>query len=132
MKGLLILATFPEGYLLISKPVFEKILMTFVSIVTVDYSNTLLWKLALKALVQIGSFIEKCHESEKEPSYLGLVVEKIVSFSSLGDFSIPFPLRLEALSEIGTSGKSYMLKVVEGLEEAIYANLSEVYVCMAN
>ncbi|EOY26932.1 MMS19 nucleotide excision repair protein, putative isoform 1 [Theobroma cacao] len=128
VKGLLILATFPEGYLLISKPVFEKILMTFVSIVTVDYSNTLLWKLALKALVQIGSFIEKCHESEKEPSYLGLVVEKIVSFSSLGDFSIPFPLRLEALSEIGTSGKSYMLKVVEGLEEAIYANLSEVYV----
>ncbi|XP_021294698.1 MMS19 nucleotide excision repair protein homolog isoform X2 [Herrania umbratica] len=128
VKGLLILATFPEGYLLISKPVFEKILTTFVSIVTVDYSNTLLWKLALKALVQIGSFIEKCHESEKEPSYLGLVVEKIVSLSSLGDFSIPFPLRLEALSEIGTSGKSYMLKVVEGLEEAIYANLSEVYV----
>ncbi|XWS20223.1 hypothetical protein CRYUN_Cryun31cG0081600 [Craigia yunnanensis] len=128
VKGLLILATFPGGFLLISKTVFEKILVTFVSIVNVDYSNTLLWKLALKALMQIGSFIERCHESEKEPSYMVIVVERIVSLASLGDFSIPFPLRLEALSEIGTSGQSYMLKVVQGLEEAIYANLSEVYV----
>ena len=118
--------------MLISKTVFEKILVTFVSIVNVDYSNTLLWKLALKALVQIGSFIERYHESEKEPSYMGIVVERIVSLASGGDFSIPFPLRLEALSDIGTSGQSYMLKAVQGLEEAIYANLSEFYVCMAN
>ncbi|XWS11994.1 hypothetical protein CRYUN_Cryun37aG0052400 [Craigia yunnanensis] len=128
VRGLLILATFPGGYLLISKTVFEKILVTFVSIVNVDYSNTLLWKLALKALVQIGSFIERYHESEKEPSYMGIVVERIVSLASGGDFSIPFPFRLEALSDIGTNGQSYMLKVVRGLEEAIYANLSEVYV----
>ncbi|XWS18947.1 hypothetical protein CRYUN_Cryun32bG0088600 [Craigia yunnanensis] len=128
VKGLLILATFPGGYLLISKTVFEKILMTFVSIVNVDYSNTLLWKLALKALVQIGSFIERNLESEKELSYMGIVVERIVSLASSGDFSIPLPLRLEALSDIGTSGQSYMLKVVQGLEEAVFANLSEVYV----
>ncbi|XVE88815.1 hypothetical protein DITRI_Ditri19aG0098700 [Diplodiscus trichospermus] len=128
VKVLLILATFPGGFLLISKSVFEKILLTFVSIVNVDCSNKLLWKLALKALVQIGSFIERYHESEKEPSYMAIVVERIVSLASLGDFSIPYPLRLEALTEIGTSGQSYMLKVVQGLEEAIYANLSEVYV----
>ncbi|XVF26849.1 hypothetical protein REPUB_Repub14bG0054800 [Reevesia pubescens] len=128
VKGLLILATFPGGYLLISKTLFEKILVTFVSIVNMDYSNTLLWKLALRALMQIGSFIERYHESEKETSYMGIVVERIVSLASVGEFSIPFPLRLEALSDIGTSGQSYMLKVVQGLEEAIYANLSEVYV----
>ncbi|KAK8503384.1 hypothetical protein V6N12_034779 [Hibiscus sabdariffa] len=128
VKGLLILATFPGGYLLISKTVFEKILVTIVSTVIVDHDKILLWKLALKALMQIGSFIERYHDSEKEPSYMRIVVEKIVSLASAGDISMPFPLRLEALSDIGTSGQSYMLKVVQGLEEAIYANLNEVYV----
>ncbi|XVF74504.1 hypothetical protein PTKIN_Ptkin13bG0115700 [Pterospermum kingtungense] len=128
VKGLLILGTFPGGYLLISKTVFEKILETFVSVVSMDYSNTLLWKLALKALVHIGSFVERYHESEKESSYMGIVVERIVSWASVGDFSIPLPLRLEALIDIGTSGQRYMLKVVQGLEEAIYSNLSEIYV----
>lgn len=132
VKGLLILATFPGGYSLISKTVFEKILVTFVSIINEEYSKRLSWKLALKALVEIGSFIERYHESEKEPSYMDIVVEKILSLAFVGDFGIPFPLRLEALSDIGTSGRSYMLKVVQGLEEAIYANLYEVYVCMAN
>lgn len=111
---------------------FEKILVTFVSIVNMDYSNTLLWKLALKALVQIGSFIERYHESEKEPSYMGIVVERIVSLASVGDLSIPFPLKMEALFDIGTSGQSSMLKVVQGLEEAIHANLSDIYVCMTD
>ncbi|XP_022723670.1 MMS19 nucleotide excision repair protein homolog isoform X2 [Durio zibethinus] len=127
VKGLLILATFPGGYFLIPKTVFERILVTFVSIVNVDYSNTLLWKLALKALVQIGLFIERYHESEKELSYLGIVVERIVSLASVDDFSMPFTLRVEALLEIGTSGQSYMLKVVQGLEGTIYANLSKVH-----
>ncbi|OMO70965.1 Armadillo-like helical, partial [Corchorus capsularis] len=125
VKGLLILSTFPGGYLLIPKTVFEKILVTFVSIVTENYSSMLLWKLTLKALVQIGSFIERCHEAEREPSYMGIVVEKVVALSSLADSSIPFPLRLEALSDIGRSGQNYMLKVIQGLEEAIYANLLE-------
>ncbi|XVF16507.1 hypothetical protein REPUB_Repub10bG0037000 [Reevesia pubescens] len=49
VKGLLILATLHKGYLLISKTVFEKVLVTFVPIVNVDYSNKLLWNLALKA-----------------------------------------------------------------------------------
>ncbi|GMI72401.1 homolog of yeast MET18 [Hibiscus trionum] len=128
VKGLLVLATFPGGYLLISKTVFEKILVTFVSIVIMDHGKILLWKLALKALMQIGSFIERYHDLEKEPSYMGIVIEKIVSLASAGDISIPFPLRLEALSDIGTSGRSYMLKVVQGLEDAIYANLNEVCV----
>ncbi|KAB2026611.1 hypothetical protein ES319_D06G232100v1 [Gossypium barbadense] len=128
VKGLLILATFPGGYSLISKTVFEKILVTFVSIINEEYSKRLSWKLALKALGEIGSFIERYHESEKEPSYMDIVVEKILSLAFVGDFGIPFPLRLEALSDIGTSGRSYMLKVVQGLEEAIYANLYEVYV----
>ncbi|KAB2079049.1 hypothetical protein ES319_A06G205300v1 [Gossypium barbadense] len=128
VKGLLILATFPGGYSLISKTVFEKILVTFVSIINEEYSKRLSWKLALKALVEVGSFIERYHESEKESSYMDIVVEKILSLAFVGDFGILFPLRLEALSDIGTSGRSYMLKVVQGLEEAIYANLYEVYV----
>ncbi|XVF24899.1 hypothetical protein REPUB_Repub13aG0167500 [Reevesia pubescens] len=98
VNGLLILANFPGSYLLISKTVFEK----------------------------IGPFIERFHESEKEQSFMAIVVERMVSLAFPGDFSIP--LRLQALSDVGTSGQSYMLKVVQGLEEAIYANLFEVYV----
>ncbi|XP_041014960.1 MMS19 nucleotide excision repair protein homolog isoform X1 [Juglans microcarpa x Juglans regia] len=127
VKGLQILATFP-GYvspMLISE--FESILITFMSIITLHFKKTLLWKLSLKALVNIGSFIDEYHESEKVSSYMGVVVEKIISLVSLDDFTMPFPLKLEAISGIGASGLNYMLKIVRGLEEAIYTNLSEFY-----
>ncbi|XP_059456370.1 MMS19 nucleotide excision repair protein homolog isoform X1 [Corylus avellana] len=128
VKGLQILATFPGDVSPIPISEFEKILITFMSIISVNFSETLKWKLALKALVNIGSFIDRYHESEKVSSYMGLVVEKIVSLVSLDDLTMPFPLKLEAISGIGTSGLNYMLNIVQGLEEAIYANVSEVYV----
>ena len=128
MKGLQILATFPGEFLPISKSIFENVLLTFISIIVEDFNKTLLWKLALKALVQIGSFIDRFHESEKALSYNYIVVEKIVSLMFLDDFGLPFQLRLEAISDIGTTGLNVMLKIVEGLEDAIFANLSEVYV----
>ncbi|XP_031255744.1 MMS19 nucleotide excision repair protein homolog isoform X2 [Pistacia vera] len=128
VKGLLILGTFPGGSLIISKSTFENILLTLTSIITADFEKTLLWKLALKALVYIGLSIDRCHASEKELSYMGIVIEKIVLLASFNDLSMPLPLKLEAISEIGASGSNYLLKIVQGLEEAICANLSEVYV----
>ncbi|KAK0598457.1 hypothetical protein LWI29_034853 [Acer saccharum] len=128
VKGLLVLGTFPGGFLIISKSIFENILSTFTSIITSEFNKTSLWKLALKALVHIGSFIDRCHDVEKALSYMDIVIEKIVSTASFHNFTLPLPLKLEAVSVIGASGPSYMLKTVQGLEEAICANLSEVYV----
>lgn len=129
MKGLLILGTFPGGFFTISKSIFEDILLTLTSIITLDFEKTLLWKLALKALVYIGVSVDRCHESEKKLSYMGIVIDKIVSLASFHDFSMPLPLKLEAISEIGASGANYLLKIVQGLEEAIFDNLSEISVC---
>ncbi|XP_044487273.1 MMS19 nucleotide excision repair protein homolog isoform X1 [Mangifera indica] len=126
VKGLLILGTFPGGFFTISKSIFEDILLTLTSIITLDFEKTLLWKLALKALVYIGVSVDRCHESEKKLSYMGIVIDKIVSLASFHDFSMPLPLKLEAISEIGASGANYLLKIVQGLEEAIFDNLSEI------
>ncbi|WCJ40871.1 hypothetical protein M5689_021770 [Euphorbia peplus] len=128
VKGLQIMATFPGGYLLISKLIFSNILMTFMSTVTLGSTETLLWKEALKALVHIGSFIYECNESEKEMSYISSVVDKMILYASSADFSMPWPLKLTAISSIGAIGQTFMLKVVQGLEEAILLNLPEFYV----
>ncbi|KAM4100099.1 hypothetical protein ACB094_05G042800 [Castanea mollissima] len=128
VKGLQILATFPGDVSPVPISEFENILITFMSIITVDFKKTLLWRLALKALMNIGSFIDKNNESEKILSYMRIVVEKIVSLVSLDDVTMPFPLKLEAISGIGTSGLNYMLHIIQGFEEALFANLSEIYV----
>ncbi|XP_062109746.1 MMS19 nucleotide excision repair protein homolog [Humulus lupulus] len=104
VKCLQILATFPEGHLPISKSIFENILTSLVSIILVDFKQMLLWKLAVKALVHIGSFISKYNELEKALSYTSIVVEKIVSSLSSDKFTLPFPLKLEVVSELGASG----------------------------
>lgn len=127
VKGLQILGTFPGGCLLISNIMFERILMVLLSVVTENYNDELGWKLALKGLVNIGSSIRRSHESEKAQSYMSIVVEKVISLSSLTD-DVPFPLKLEAVSDIGTSGVDYMLKIVKGLGEVLCAKISEVYV----
>lgn len=126
VKGLEILATFHGGFFPIPLFVFEKILQTFVAIVITDWSKTLLWKSTLKALVHIGSFVERFNESEKKESYSQIVVEKILA--SLNVVGMPLSLKLEALSDIGTSGPTCMLKITQELEEAIFDNLSNVYV----
>ncbi|KAF4399204.1 hypothetical protein G4B88_022287 [Cannabis sativa] len=128
VKSLQILATFPEGHLPISKSIFESILTTLVSVILVDFKQMLLWKLAMKALVLIGSFISKSNESEKGLSYTNIVVEKIVSSLSNDKFTLPFPLKLEVLSELGATGQNHMLMIVEGLEGAIFANLDDYFV----
>ncbi|KAM1359642.1 hypothetical protein ACFX11_046614 [Malus domestica] len=125
VKGLQMLATFPGDILPISKIIFENILTELMSIILVDFNKTLLWKLALKALVHIGSFVDAYHESEKALSYIDLVVEKTLSLVSHDDFNVPFPLKLETVSEIGASGLNHMLKIVQGLEEAIVGKLSD-------
>ncbi|XP_038693958.1 MMS19 nucleotide excision repair protein homolog isoform X2 [Tripterygium wilfordii] len=127
VRGLQILAMYPGECSLVSKSTFESILMTFISIVSMDLSKTLLWKLALKSLVHIASFLNRWHESEKAQIYTSVVVDKIVSLVYLDDFSMPVPLKLEAISDVGTSGLNYMLKIVEGLGEAICAKLQRVY-----
>lgn len=103
--------------------------MVLLSVVTENYNDELGWKLALKGLVNIGSSIRRSHESEKAQSYMSIVVEKVISLSSLTD-DVPFPLKLEAVSDIGTSGVDYMLKIVKGLGEVLCAKISEVYVCI--
>lgn len=122
------MATFPEDHLPISKNVFENILTTLMSTILVDFNQPLLWKHALKALVHIGSFVSKYNESEKALSYMTIVVEKIVSSLSDDNFTLPFPLIVEVVSEIGASGKNHMLKIVQGLEGAIIANISDSFV----
>lgn len=129
MKGLQILATFPEGFLPISETIFENILRTFMSIISLDFNQTLLWKLALRALVHIGTFVDRCNESEKALSYMGIVVQNTLSLVHSDDCTLPFSLKLEAIFEIGASGSSHMLKIIQGLEETTLANLSDVYVC---
>lgn len=128
VKGLQILATFPGDFLQTPKVMFENVLKTLMSIILVDFDMPLLWKLALKALAHIGSFVDMYHESEKAQSYIGFVVEKTISLVSQDDFNVPFRLKLEAVSEIGASRPNHMLRIVQGLEEAIVSNLSEIYV----
>ncbi|XP_059645093.1 MMS19 nucleotide excision repair protein homolog [Cornus florida] len=128
VKGLQILATFPGSFFPIPKSIFENILMKFMSFITLDINKTLLWKLSLKALVEIGSFIDKFQESEKASSFKSIVVEKIVSLMSSDDFTMPLSLKLEVVSDISMTGLDSMLRIVEGLEKAIFVHLSEVYV----
>ena len=94
MKGLQILATFPGEFLPISKSIFENVLLTFISIIVEDFNKTLLWKLALKALVQIGSFIDRFHESDKTLSYNCIIDENIVSLMFLDDFGIAYSTQI--------------------------------------
>ncbi|KAK6912000.1 MMS19, N-terminal [Dillenia turbinata] len=123
----MVLATFPGGFLLISKSIYEEILMTLLAIITNIFNRKILWEIALKALVSIGSYIDECHETEKATSYINVVVEKFVSLMYLEDCNLPVELRLKATVGIGLSGKSYMLRVIQGLEEAIFSLLPEVH-----
>ena len=121
-------ATFPEDILPMSEDLFKNILTTLMSIILVGFNHKFFWKVALKALVQIGSFVSRCNESEKAMSYISIVVEKINSLVSVDSLALPFQLKLEAICEIGASGRNHMLRIVQGLEGAISAKMSEIYV----
>eukprot|EP00268_Persea_americana_P029757 TRINITY_DN28778_c0_g1_i1.p1 TRINITY_DN28778_c0_g1~~TRINITY_DN28778_c0_g1_i1.p1 ORF type:complete len:1030 (-),score=201.51 TRINITY_DN28778_c0_g1_i1:623-3712(-) len=122
VKGLQTLATFPGSSMPISKAICEKVLTMFVSIITGRCEEELLWKLALKALIQIGTFIESSYDTEKRTSYMNIIVGETFSLLSLDDSGMPLPLKLEALNGIGTTGLDYMMRLIQGLEEAISAN----------
>ncbi|CAL5439668.1 unnamed protein product [Camellia sinensis] len=128
VRGLQILATFPGSFLPISKSIFENILMRLMSIISLNFDKAFLWKLSLKALVEIGSFVDNRHEADKAPSFKGIVVEKIVSLMSPDDSTMPLSLKLEAISEIGTTGLNFMLTIVQGLEKTVFAKLSDSFV----
>lgn len=128
MKGLQILTTFPGVYLPLGESLFEDILTILVSIIIENFECTFLWNLALKALVKIGAFIEKHHQSEKTPSYMVIIVEKIGSLLTSAESSIPYRLKLEALSIVGMSSMNYMQRLVQAIEVALLANMSDLYV----
>ncbi|OVA08536.1 RNAPII transcription regulator C-terminal [Macleaya cordata] len=122
VKGLQILATFPGGSLPISKSIFESILTIFVSVISDSREDTLLWRLTLNALKEVGIFIDELHDSEKVLSFMTIVVEKVISLISLSESSMPLPLRLEAISVVGAAGQNFMLRAIQVLEEAISEN----------
>lgn len=130
MKALQIMATFPQGVLPISEQVFDTVLMTFMSIISRDFDKMLIWKPMLKALVQIGLFVDKSPDSKGASTYAALVIEKLIPLVSLDDHRMPFSLKIEAISEISTTGHNFMLRIGQGLEEAIYAKLFEI--CVSN
>ena len=126
MKGLLILATFPEQCSPLMANAFEDILAMLTSVITSKFENVDLWRLSLKALTSIGSFIVKFNASQKEVIYCRTVVDKIVSLLESYDGSMPLSLRLEASYEVGTVGLNYMLLVARSLEGAIVTSISKV------
>ncbi|KAL8170444.1 hypothetical protein V2J09_022248 [Rumex salicifolius] len=128
VKGLQILATFPGGFCTISKSIYEELLMTLISVIHIDFNVTSLWTLALKTLIQIGTSINQYNESGKSQCYTDIVVGRLISLMAMNDPTIPYPLILDAISDISTTGPLFLLKIVQGAEQMILAKLSEIYV----
>lgn len=127
VKGLLAMGMFRGGSSPVSRSEFEKILTTLTSIITAESAKTVKWELALKALVCMGSFIDQYRESEKAMSYMGIVVENLVSLVRSSQCSLPYPLILEATSEVCSTRPKYVEKMVQGFEEAFCSSFSDFY-----
>ncbi|GJY16789.1 MMS19 nucleotide excision repair protein homolog isoform X1 [Tanacetum coccineum] len=127
VKGLQILASFPGNFLPVSKSTFESILAEFISVISLNFNNTTLWRSVLNALAEIGSYIEEYHDSEKMPSFDVIVVERMVALLSADDSTMPLSLKVEAVSEIGKTNLKYMLKIVQELNKAICTSLHEYW-----
>ncbi|CAH2044832.1 unnamed protein product [Thlaspi arvense] len=125
VKGLLTMGMFWGGSSPVSRSEFEKILTTLTSIITAKSCKTVVWELALKALVCIGSFIDQYHESDKALSYMGIVVENLISLACSSHCSLPYLMILEAASEVCSSGPKYVEKMVQGFEESFRTSLSD-------
>ncbi|KAL3631945.1 hypothetical protein CASFOL_024929 [Castilleja foliolosa] len=126
VKGLQVLATFPESFTPVSKSIYDIILLELLGIVVSHSNKMFLWTWALKALGEIGVFIDKYPDSEKAACFESIVVQKIVSLISCDDSALPSSLKLQAAFEIGVTRKEVMLRVVQGLGEAIYTRFSQV------
>lgn len=114
----------------VSRSEFEKILTTLTSIITAKSAKTVKWELALKALVCMGSFIDRYSESEKAMSYMAIVVENLVSLVRSSHCSLPHPMILEATSEVCSTMPTYVEKMVEGFEEAFCSSFSDFCVSL--
>ncbi|XP_068637897.1 MMS19 nucleotide excision repair protein homolog isoform X2 [Aristolochia californica] len=123
-KGLQTMATFSGCFVRASKAVYENILSLFMSIITSQSQDKFLWHLALKTIVQIGKSVEKFHGSDNATSFMSIVVEKFIFLLSVDDGIMPHPLILEAISEISAAGTSFLLRVIQGIEEAISVNFA--------
>ncbi|EOA12831.1 hypothetical protein CARUB_v10025791mg [Capsella rubella] len=128
VKGLLTMGMFWGGSSPVSRSEFEKILMTLTSIITSKSGKPMVWELALKALVCIGSFIDRYHETDKAICYMSIVVNNLVSLACSSQCGLPYPMILEATSEVCSTGPKYVEKMVLGLEEAFCSSLSDFYV----
>ncbi|CAN8265756.1 unnamed protein product [Cochlearia groenlandica] len=127
VKGLMTLSMFRDDSSPVSRSEFEKILTTLTSITAAKNDKTV-WELALKALVCIGSFIDQYHESDKAISYMGIVVENLVSLACSSCCDLSYPMILEATSEVCSTGPKYVEKMIQGFEEAFSSSLSDFYV----
>ncbi|RID76450.1 hypothetical protein BRARA_B03419 [Brassica rapa] len=125
VKGLLAMGMFRGGSSPVSRSEYEKILTTLTSIIAANSAKTVKWELALKALVCMGSFIDQYHESEKAMSYMGIVVENLVSLVRSSHCSLPHPMILEATSEVCSTSPTYVEKMVQGFEEAFCSSFSD-------
>ncbi|XP_010534209.1 PREDICTED: MMS19 nucleotide excision repair protein homolog isoform X2 [Tarenaya hassleriana] len=125
VKGLLTLGMLHGGSSLLSRSIFDKVLITLTSIITAECGKTLAWKLALKALVYIGSFIDRYHETEKTLTYMNIVVDKFVMLACSDHVGMPYSLILEAASDICLTGPKHVHKIIQGFEEALCANWSD-------
>ncbi|XP_073008031.1 MMS19 nucleotide excision repair protein homolog isoform X1 [Typha latifolia] len=124
VRGLQVLATFPGHYLPISEDVYRDILSIFMSVITCKYEDAYLWKLSLKALVEIGLSVDKFHDFARGIIYSRTVVGSIISLLQLDNPTMPLTLKLDAICEIGAVGLDHMSRVVQALEEAIIFNIS--------
>ncbi|XP_074575393.1 MMS19 nucleotide excision repair protein homolog [Curcuma longa] len=123
VKGLQLLSTFPPSCSPISEGCYEDVLEILMSIITGRSDETYLWNLSLKALVQIGLWIESVsvHDSAKG-IYYSKVVEKVLSLLQTNDSIISLSLKLVAISEIANVGL-YVLSIIGALEDAIISDL---------
>ena len=129
MKGLQILATFPGHSVPVSTTTFDTIMGIFVSIVNNNFNMPTLWNVSLNALAETGTFLYEYPYSEKLLSYTSTVVERLISLISSDDSAIPFSLLLEALSKIGATGHTVLLKIVHGMQDTISVKFAKFYVC---
>ncbi|CAN1285943.1 MMS19 nucleotide excision repair protein homolog [Linum perenne] len=117
VRGLEVLALLPEVCLLIPDSTFEDILVKLVSIVVEDSSNILLWRLALKALVHIATFIHKSDEPDKQMRYMNIVVEKFVPLVE-GNLSVA-KTTCQLLECYSSEMIPWYMQTNEGSEEAL-------------
>ncbi|KAK9066209.1 hypothetical protein SSX86_013530 [Deinandra increscens subsp. villosa] len=127
VRGLQILASFPGNFLPVSKSTFEDILVEFISIIILKFNNASIWRSVLNALVEIGSLIEKSNDLEKMASFDVIVVDRMLALLSSDDLSMPFSLKVEAVSKIGMTNLKYMLKIVQELNTAISTSLHKYW-----